>query len=672
MAASFFEQQAAARRATQVLVLLYLFAVAAVVLAVVTLTSAVYLQVRFDDFARAAQAARAAGGWLKLVPPGLLAAAALGTAGLILAVSLWSIVKLGGGGEKIAEMVGARPVSPNADDPLERRLLNVVEEMAIASGVRVPKVYVMDEETGINAFAAGYDVSNAVVSVTRGTLETLGRDELQGVIGHEFSHILNGDMRLNVRMLGVLEGIVFLSAIGAFVMRSVSHSRGRKDSASGGIFAVGLALFIIGYVGLFFARLIKAAVSRQREFLADASSVQFTRNPDGLAGALDQIGLAPEGARISNRYAEEMAHMYFGQAIGVWFGGLFDTHPPLEERIARVRPGFAPARYRAARPQPQEEVAPDRREAAVGVLTAAAALPLPDERRSGDRRAKWGRSAAESAALVGRLDAGKMDYAARLLAALPESLRARLREPEGARAAVIALLLAPKDDLMRAQLDALGAKGLGALAAAALEAAPLTRGLGPAFHLAIVDLALPALKLATSEARRELIVALEAVVRADRRVSVHELIVLTLVRAQLAPRARAAAPKYASLSAAREHAIVLLSLVARAGARATSPRELELEASAAFAVGAHEAGLTDASALAGGAQTLESVARSLEELRGLAPLAQALLIRGLFATATYDGSIRVVEAEFLRLAGAVLDCPLPPLLDKIDPATLIE
>jgi hypothetical protein len=467
-------------------------------------------------------------------------------------------------------------------------------------------------------------------------------------------------------MLGVLAGIVFIGSVGEFVMRSV---RGSRDSK--GLILVGLALFVIGYVGLFFARLIKAAVSRQREFLADASSVQFTRNPDGLAGALDQMRLVPGGARIANRYAEEMAHMYFGQAIGVWFGGLFDTHPPLEERIARVRPGFVPSRYRAARPQPQEKEASDRREAAAGVL-GAAALPLPDERRSGDRRASWERSPEESAALVGQLDAAKMDYAGRLLAALPEALRVRVREPEGARAAVIALLLAHKDDLMRTQLDALRSKGLSALAAAALDAAPLTRGLGPAFHLAVVDLALPALKSATAEARRELVVGLEAVVYADRRVSVHELIVLTLVRAQLAPRVRTGVPKYASLTAAREHAVVLLSLAARAGARATRPAELELEASAAFAVGAHEAGLTGASALAGSAQTLKSIARSLEELRGLAPLAQALLIKGLFATATYDGSIRIVEAELLRLAGAVLDCPLPPLLDKIDPATLVD
>ncbi|MGH8649511.1 MAG: M48 family metallopeptidase, partial [Burkholderiales bacterium] len=383
----------------------------------------------------------------------------------IAAGSLEIIARLSIGENELAMLLAGKRVPRGSGIDAERKLINVVDEMAIAAGLAAPPVYVLSRERGINAFAAGWDVSGAVVAVTRGTLETLTRDELQGVVAHEFSHILNGDMRLNVRMMGVLEGIVFLSSIGAFAMRSVSQSRGRKDSASGGIFVVGLALFIIGYVGLFFARIIKAAVSRQREFLADASSVQFTRNPDGLAGALDQIGLVPEGARIANRYAEEMAHMYFGQAISVWLGGLFDTHPPLEERIARVRPGFAPTRYRAARPQaePQEE-ALDRREAATAVLTAAAALPSTDERRTGDKRASWERSAEQSAALVGQLEAGKMDYAARLLTALPEALRARLREPEGAPAAVISLLLAHKDELMHAQLDALKAKGLHSLA----------------------------------------------------------------------------------------------------------------------------------------------------------------------------------------------------------------
>jgi Zn-dependent protease with chaperone function len=677
MTASFFEQQHLARRNSRVLVLLYLLAVIGVVLAVDALLAGVYLYARFDGLGEAWSAARQAGGLRHVVPPALLMVGAAGTAVVIFAVSLWNIAKLAGDGEQVARMAGARPIASATGDPLERRLLNVVEEMAIAAGVRVPKVYVMDDERGINAFAAGWDVSNAVVAVTRGTLETLNRDELQGVIGHEFSHILNADMRLNVRMIGVLAGIVSLSAIGGFVMRSVSQSRGsRKDSGAFGIFVFGLLLFVIGYVGLFFARLIKAAVSREREFLADSSSVQFTRNPDGLAGALDQIRASATGTRIANRYAEQMAHMYFGQAINVWLGGLFDTHPPLDARIARVRPGFAPTRYRTARAKPDSADAgprePDRRAAAAAVLAGTAALSGDTGRRSGDQSVAWGRSAGESSALVGRPEAAHVDYAARLLAALPDGLRERLREVQGARAALVALLLAPKDEVMRAQLAALKEAGQEALGAAARELAPLVNRLGPGFHLAVIDLALPALKSAPQEAGRELVAALEAVIHADRRVSLHEFIVLTLVRAQLAQPAKPRAPKYASLGAVRDQAALLVSLLARAGARSASAAAADQAANDAFLAGMREMGLGEGVPLAAPALTLDAVGRSIDALRELAPLAKARLIKGLFAAATADGTIRVVEAELLRLAGAVLDCPLPPLLAEIDPATLAE
>jgi Zn-dependent protease with chaperone function len=325
---TFFENQHLARRNTKLLVLMYALAVIGVILAVDLVIGGIYA----GNFVYEPPGkALTLGARLRAVPSSLYAWGALGTALVVFAVSGWSVLQLASGGKAVAEMIGARRISPDTRDPLERRLRNVVEEMAIASGVRVPAVYVMDGEEGINAFAAGYDVSDSVVAVTRGTLETLNRDELQGVVGHEFSHILNGDMRLNIRMIGVLAGIVFIGSVGDFLMRSQRNVRDSR--ASGGIFAAGLALLVIGYVGLFFARLIKAAVSRQREFLADASSVQFTRNPDGIAGALDQIGLAAAGALIRDRHAEDMSHMFFGQGIRVRLSGLFDTHPPLEERI---------------------------------------------------------------------------------------------------------------------------------------------------------------------------------------------------------------------------------------------------------------------------------------------------------------------------------------------------
>ena len=649
--ATFFEHQHLARRNTRVMVILFVAATIAVILAVDAVAATTY--VFASDWLHDATVAQR----YAAVPRSLYVWASLGTVLVIFAVSAFNVAKLGGSGAAVAEMVGARRIEPATRHPLERRLLNIVEEMAIAAGVRVPAVYVMDEERGINAFAAGWDTTNCVVTVTRGALETLSRDELQGVIGHEFSHIVNGDIRLNIRMLGVLAGIVFIGAIGQFLMRSMRKSEGKS---AGQIVAVGVALFVIGYVGLFFARLIKAAVSRQREFLADASSVQFTRNPDGICGALDQMRAATAGAAITGRHAEDISHMFFGQAIRVYWGGLFDTHPPLEERIRRVNPRFAPTPYRKQRAAlPLAAELPEE--------TGAVGLAEPAGRRLADNGVAWGRSAADSAKLVGALDGAKVDYAAKLIARVPAALREMVREAEGARAALVALLLGPKDDVMRAQLEAVKQAGAGALAASAARAAALTGVLSPAFHLTVIDLALPAIKAAPQAAKDELITALEAVINADRRVTVHEFVVLTLVRHQLAPRAKPPAADR-NLADLRDEVLLVLALIAHAGIRADAagPREDALRT--AMSAGLAELGLPDAAAAP--SLSLDAVGAALANLNRLRPLEKARLVKGLFATVSADGTIRVIEAELMRLVGAVLDCPLPPLIDAIDPTAL--
>jgi Zn-dependent protease with chaperone function len=627
---NFFEHQRLARRNSRIMVLLFAAAVIAVVVAVDLVLGALY--------------AWSAG---EAAPAAVYVAGAAATVALVLCVSLFNVARLAEGGVAVARMIGARRVPPGTTDPLERRLCNVVEEMAIASGVRVPEVYVMDGERGINAFAAGWDTSSAVVAVTRGTLQTLTRDELQGVVAHEFSHILNGDMRLNVRMLGVLAGIVFIGSVGEFVMRS---ARGSRDSK--GFILAGLALFVIGYVGLIFARLIKAAVSREREFLADASSVQFTRNPDGIAGALDQIRVSSAGTLIANRYAEEMSHMFFGAAVTVRLARLFDTHPLLDERIRRVHPQFQRREYRAKR---------------------VAALPLEGERfapveqkgrRGSDFAAAWGRTPGESAALVGTLDPGKIQFAGRLLAALPQPLRESVRSVDGARAVMLALLLAEPDEAMRSQLEAIGNA---AIAAQARAMAAHVRGLGLEFHLPLIDLALPAVKAALEAVKNEHLAALEAAVNADRRVSLHEFVVLTLVRSQLAPRPRPAETK--RVADLKQQAATLLALVARAGTRSDATGEREAELQAALTAGASILGIS--AELAQGAElSLNAVNEALEALRSLASMEKGLLMKGLFAAATVDGTIRVAEAALMRLVGAVLDCPLPPLLDRFLPEPL--
>jgi Zn-dependent protease with chaperone function len=672
--ATFFEHQHVARRNTKILVLLYVLAVIGVIVAVDLVLASAYVWTSWDSLVLRGKTPASYATLYRMVPNAVYGWGAAISTLVILAVSAWQVLRLAGGGAAVAEMAGARRVSPETRDPLERRLLNVVEEMAIASGVRVPAVYVMDQEPGINAFAAGYEVSHSVVAVTRGTLQALNRDELQGVVAHEFSHILNGDMRLNIRMIGVLAGIVFIGAVGEFLMRSV---RGSRDSrASGGIFLAGLALLLIGYVGLFFARLIKAAVSRQREFLADASSVQFTRNPDGIAGALDQIRSSDHGAWITNRHAEDMSHMFFGQGVRMWLGALFDTHPPIDERIQRAHPRFEAESYRKTRPAASaagEEAAAregvSRREAAQAVLTGAAVLggAVPTAgRRAPDAGAAWGRSAGESAALVGSLDGAKVDYAKRLLGTLPPGLRERLQQPAGARAALVALLLAPRDDVMRGQLEALKAAGLESLGTAA---AALARRLGPAFHLPAIDLALPALKAADDAAKRELIAALEAVIHADRRVSLHEFVVLTLVRHQLEPKAKPGAAGSRKIAELQAECALVLSLVAHAGTRQDAAGSRAEALQKALAAGAKEMGIA-ASAPAAAALTLEAAGRALGALNTLAPMQKALLVKGLFAAVSHDGTIRVMEAELMRLVGAVLDCPLPPLLEAEGPATL--
>lgn len=357
-ATGFFERQAHARRNTTLLVVLFLSAVFLITLAVCLVG---YLVTRSQTSMLPFHQ------WL-LTSHGLITIAVV--VGLISIASLARWADLAAGGERVALMVGARLIDPDTRDPDERRLRNIVEEMAIASGITVPQLYVMDQEPGINAFVAGYTPGEAVMVVTHGALTLLTRDELQGVVGHEFSHILNGDMRINVRLISLLAGILMFGQIGSFLVRASFHRgfRSRRDSrAEAALGVVGLALLVIGYLGVIFGRLIQAAVSRQRELLADASSVQFTRNPEGIGGALFKIGLYG-GFLDTTSHAGDMNHMCFGEAARMKFSSLLASHPPIEERINRIQPGLL------ARPaQPPAGSSPRHRNAAACRDTATAA-----------------------------------------------------------------------------------------------------------------------------------------------------------------------------------------------------------------------------------------------------------------------------------------------------------
>jgi hypothetical protein len=375
--------------------------------------------------------------------------------------------------------------------------------------------------------------------------------------------------------------------------------------------------------------------------------VQFTRNPDGIAGALDQIRTSGAGTLIANRYAEEMSHMFFGAAVRVRLARLFDTHPPLDERIRRVHPQFQRSEYRTKR---------------VAALPLEAEAPAPAEqkgRRASDLSTAWGRTPEQSAALVGTLDPGKVDFAARLLAALPAPLRESLRSVEGARAVMLALLVAEPEDVLRAQLEAIGNPEIAAQARAMTAQ---VRGLGLEFHLPLIDLALVTVKAAPGGAKKELLAALEAVVNADRRVSLHEFVVLALVRAQLAPGAKP--PQTRRISELKAEAATVLALLAHASTRADAQGPREDAVRAAIRAGAAVMAIPES--LAESAQlTLVKANAALEALRSLTPMQKGVLVKGLFAAVTADGTMRVTEAGLMRVVGAVLDCPLPPLFDSL-------
>src|SRR6516162_6589397 len=322
----FFEQQAQAHRKTKWLIVYFAMAVVAMIIAIYVAALLIFSGIKIHESrSEYGQEQPPFSVW----DPQIFGTVSLVTLTIIGVGSLYRISALSAGGRAVSEMMGARAVNPTTTDPDERKLLNVVEEMAIASGVPVPQVYVMDEEDGINAFAAGHQPGDATVTVTRGCMKLLSRDELQGVIAHEFSHILNGDMRLNLRLMGLVFGILCLTVIGRVLIRT----RGRKNPLP----LVGLALIVVGWAGAFFGRLIQAAVSRQRELLADAAAVQFTRNPAGLGGALKKIGGLGYGSRIESPHAEEASHLFLANGVG---NSLFSTHPPLTERIRALDPNF--------------------------------------------------------------------------------------------------------------------------------------------------------------------------------------------------------------------------------------------------------------------------------------------------------------------------------------------
>ena len=626
---NFFEHQAQARRVSTRLVILFALAVTGIVLAV---DFAVVTAVGYD--------------------PGVLVFATLATLAVIGLGSLFRIASLRGGGEPVALQMGGVPVPEDTSDLNLRRLRNVVEEIAIASGVPVPKVYVLEHESAINAFAAGYSPSDAVIAVTRGALERLNRDELQGVIAHEFSHILNGDMRLNIRLIGLLFGIMMLALIGRKVL-AYGRFGGRDSRGAAAVLVAALIAMLIGYIGLFFGRMIKAGVSRTRERLADASAVQFTRQTAGLAGALKKIGGRHEGSRLTERGdAEEVSHMLFGDGVG--FSGLFATHPDIVERIQALEPGFRPEQLetlsRQWRVAPPDGIEEDRR---LGLV----AQPQSQLPAASSERAMTAPMVVAQVANPGNDDYRRADSIATELGERLHQLAARR---DAVMPLLLGLLLDARQDIADKQLIEIAARLGQATAAQArdLREQHLAR-LHPMLRLPLAALAFPVLRLRPRPDLDSFLDATHAMIEADGKVSLFEYCLARLLASQV--RESLDPGRYAGIGRRKLHQVkaeiaLLLAVVAQAG-----------HADPAAAQHAYLAGLQrvlprDHVAYATphrGVQALDEVWAPLDALD---PLAKQLLVEAITVAISHDGRINVAEAELLRTICGVLHCPLPPVL----------
>ncbi len=556
--------------------------------------------------------------------------------GVIMTGSWVKLAQLSGGGKVVAQSLGGRAVEPTTTDLPERRLLNVVEEMAIASGVPVPEVWIMDEEQGINAFAAGTDPSNAVIGVTRGTLERLTRAELQGVVAHEFSHILNGDMKLNMRLMGWIFGLVMLSMLGRIMLESLRFMRGSRDSKAGGIIlalvVAGLAVWLVGSIGVLFARMLQAAISRQREYLADASAVQFTRQVEGIAGALKKIGGFSGHGTIRSPKAMEARHMFFA---GSGFSSLMATHPPLEKRIKAIDPHWNGEML-------EGKADPVRAEEFSGAMGFSGSLEQTATRGGVD-------SLGESV----RLDS-------HVGAAIREDLRAgkvTAFSKQEAKTLLLGLLVAADQDGREMARRILEGHGLDVETIMQVIAWSVDlEGYDSSKKLALVDLSLSWLRKMSQPEARDFVAASHALIEADGEVNLFEFMLQKVIE---------------------RHVLIGLGLKQVPGMRYRRIEGLERELADLLSVFA---------ALAGGGTAIETaaaqyrehtgrelprskaglaeVSSALVEMDAATPLVKQQILRLCGLVVTDDGRVADQEMELLRATAEAIGAPIPPLVRK--------
>ncbi|MDO9265318.1 MAG: M48 family metallopeptidase [Desulfosalsimonadaceae bacterium] len=615
---NFFEHQEESRKKTVQLVFLMIIAVFTIIGCVYAAVMAVFYT---QDIKTAA--------WFD---PSVFSAVALAVLTLVIGGSIVKLIALRRGGDYVAESMGGRPLHPETKDPKEKQLMNVIDEMALASGIAAPTAYVLDQEQGMNAFAAGDNPTNAVVAVTRGCLNQLSRDELQGVVAHEFSHILNGDMRLNLRLIGMISGIMVLASAGRIVLRSTGRSR----KNNGPILMLGLLLLIIGYAGVFVSRIIQSAVSRQREFLADASAVQFTRNPSGIAGALKKIGGFSKGSIVHAPAAQEASHLFFSSAIAT----LFATHPPLPERIRRIDPGFS-GEFAAI----PETVAPfaDETPMAAGFSDAPQAMRMDPGQ------------VTES---VGIINPDQMRYGAMLLQAIPAAIRRELSDPMGASSVVLALLFSSDDHEKKLQTEGIRQLFPEERTSHILGLDATLKGLDPGLRLPLVDLAMPMLHRMSPQQMETFRQAMKTLAETDGRLNFFEFAIGLIIAVRLDGQTKKPGGRYGfkSIEPLMDDAAALISKLALEGHHDPA------HAQKAFAAAMGQIPGNRAETLSMSDPSFSTVEIAISRLAAATPGVKKTILDACAHCVLFDRTVSIEETEMLRAVAYALELPLPPFL----------
>jgi Zn-dependent protease with chaperone function len=640
----FFAQQDHARRKTKQLIVYFTLAVISMIVMLygvaVFVTYCVGFKQQHQHYVAPPQ--------VVLWNPELFAGVALGIIAIIFLGSAYKTMALSGGGGALAESLGGRLVASNTNDPAERRLLNIVEEMSIASGVPMPQVYVLENEEGINAFAAGHSTSDAAVAVTRNCMTKLTRDELQGVIGHEFSHILNGDMKLNLRLIGILFGIFCIATIGRILLQARSGDKNPLPY-------IGILLLIIGSLGLLFGRLIQAAVSRQRECLADASSVQFTRNPGGLSGALQKIG--GSGSRLASPHASDASHLFFASGLADSFFGALATHPPLAQRIRAIDPNWD-GKFQSLPDERIEDLL--QRPAAksnrpffnhplAGILVAAGSEAPP---------------VIQSNSVLPNLGNPTplhLKYAEQLRDSLSDNLKATAREPLDAMALIYALLLSSDESLRATQLAGLAGRATQTVSEKTVALFPEVSKAATHARLPLVNLALPALRQLDAGQFSQFSQTLQWLIGSDGKVELFEFVLQKIVLRHLAPKfgqSRPSAVQFYTLKPLVPDCAVVLSALANVGSSDAMEIQKAFAAGAPYLRAPENSGLL---LLPGGQCGVDQIDAALDQLAQAVPIIKKNLIQACVYVVGADGVIVESEAELLRAIADTLDCPIPPL-----------